>query len=44
MHFASIWEQISDLIPEEPVLICENNIINWKEFDNRSAKLASLIH
>ena len=43
MHFASIWEQISDLIPEEPVLICENNIKNWREFDNRSAKLANFL-
>ena len=43
MHFASIWEQISDLIPDEPVLICENNIKNWREFDDRSARLANFL-
>ena len=43
MHFASIWEEISDLIPNEPVLICEENIKTWKEFDERSARLANFL-
>jgi fatty-acyl-CoA synthase len=43
MHFASIWEEISDLIPNEPVLICENDVKTWKEFEERSARLANFL-
>ena len=26
MHFASVWETISDHIPDEPALICDDDL------------------
>ena len=40
MHFASVWETISYHIPDEPDLICDDDIKTWKEYDERAAKLA----
>ena len=44
MHFASVWETISDHIPDEPALICEDNIKSWKEYEERAAKLANFLN
>ena len=40
MHFATIWETISDHIPNDPALICDDNVKTWKEYEERAAKLA----
>ena len=43
LSFASLWEKISDLIPEEDALICGDDVLSWKEFDVRASKLASAL-
>ena len=43
LSFASLWEKISDLIPEEDALICGDDVLSWREFDIRASKLASIL-
>ena len=42
-QYASVWERNSDVIPDKIALICGNNEVTWKEYDNRAARLASLL-
>ena len=44
LHFASVWETISDLIPDRPALICGDTTRSWREYDDRAARIASLLH
>ena len=30
MHFASVFEKISRIIPEEPALVCEDKVVTWQ--------------
>ena len=43
-QYASVWEKNSDVIPDKIALICGDNEVTWKEYDERAAKLASLLH
>jgi len=42
-QYASVWERNSDVIPDKIALICGDNEVTWKEYDDREAKLASLL-
>ena len=44
MQFATIWETISDHIPDDPALICDENVKTWKEYEERAAKLAFFLN
>ena len=44
MQFATIWEAISDHIPNDPAVICGENIVTWKEYEERAAKLAFFLN
>ena len=44
MQFATIWETISDHIPNDPALICDDNVKTWKEYEERAAKLAFFLN
>ena len=44
MQFATIWETISDHIPNDPALICDENVKTWKEYEERAAKLAFFLN
>ncbi len=44
MQFASIWEKISDQIPDSPALICDDDIKSWKEYEERAARLAYFLN
>jgi fatty-acyl-CoA synthase len=39
-HYATIWEQIADRIPDAPALRHGDRVVSWRELDNRSARLA----
>jgi fatty-acyl-CoA synthase len=41
MHFASLWESISDAIPDRTAIACGARRVSWREWDERSARLAS---
>ena len=43
VQYASVWEKNSDVIPDKIALICGNNKVTWKEYDDRAARLASLL-
>ena len=43
MHFASVFEKISKIIPEKPALVCEDKVLNWEEFEDQAAKLANYL-
>jgi non-ribosomal peptide synthetase component E (peptide arylation enzyme) len=40
MHFADMWEAVADTLPDQEVLVCGENRRTWREFDDRSARLA----
>ena len=42
-QYASVWERNSDVIPDKIALICGNNEVTWKDYDDRAARLASLL-
>ena len=44
LHFANIWEHVSDIIPNRIALVCGNNKKTWKEYEQDSAKLASFLN
>ena len=43
LDFASVWEMIADIIPENDALISSNEVISWKDYDHRSSKVASAL-
>jgi len=43
LDFASVWEMIADLVPENDALICGEEIVSWKEYDSKSSKIASAL-
>ena len=42
-QYASVWEKNSDVIPDKIALICGDNEVSWREYDQRAAKLATLL-
>ena len=43
MHFASVFEKISRIIPEESALVCEDKVVTWREYEDQAAKLANYL-
>ncbi len=43
MHFATVWEAISDEIGDEPALIHGDVRRSWSEFDDRAARIAAAL-
>ena len=43
LHFASVWEAISDVVSDRPALICGDNERTWREYDDRASRLASVL-
>lgn len=44
MHFATIWEQISDAQPDAPAVICGSVTRTWREYEDRAARVAAFLH
>ena len=42
-HFATLWENISDVIPDRKAIICGNIERTWSQYDDRAARLATLL-
>ena len=40
LDFASVWEMVADLVPENDALICGEDIVSWKDYDLRSSKVS----
>ena len=43
LDFASVWEMISDIIPENDALISGDEVISWKDYDSQSSKIATAL-
>jgi fatty-acyl-CoA synthase len=43
LDFASVWEMISDIIPENDALISGDEVISWGDYDLRSSKIATAL-
>ena len=41
MHFATLWEAISDAVPDAAALVHGKTRRTWREFDDRAARLAA---
>ncbi len=44
LHFASIWEHVSDIVPENIAVVCGNNKKTWKKYERDAAKLAAFLN
>ena len=44
LHFANIWEHVSDIIPNRIAVVCGENKKTWREYEQDSAKLASFLY
>ncbi|HIE49319.1 MAG TPA: acyl-CoA synthetase [Gammaproteobacteria bacterium] len=42
-HYATVFEKNADAIPNEIAVVCGENIRTWKEYDDRAARLATLL-
>ena len=43
LHFASVWEAISDADPDRDALICGEFRRSWREYDERAARVARFL-
>ena len=43
LDFASVWEMIADIIPENDALISSDEVISWKDYDLYSSKIATAL-
>ena len=42
-HFATIWEKVSDYVPDDIALVSGENKKNWRDYEQTSAKIASFL-
>lgn len=43
LNLATVWETIADVIPDRPALINGASVTTWSSFDDRSARLATVL-
>ncbi len=43
LNLASVWERISDIVPDRNAIIDERNTRTWREYDDRAARLATAL-
>ena len=43
LDFASVWEMISDIVPDNDALIWGDEVVTWKEYDEKSSKIATAL-
>jgi fatty-acyl-CoA synthase len=43
MHFATVWESIADVIPDEPAISHGDITRTWREYDERAARIAGAL-
>ena len=43
LHFASVWEAISDVVPDRDALVCGDVRRSWREYDERAARIAGFL-
>ena len=43
LHFASVWETITDLVGDREAVVCGDTRRTWAEYDDRAARIASAL-
>ncbi|MDF1644936.1 MAG: AMP-binding protein [Pseudomonadales bacterium] len=43
MHFATMWEQVSDTVGDRIALIHGDNKVTWSDFESRAARIAGFL-
>jgi len=43
MQFANVWERVSDAVGDEIALINGNTKLSWTSFDEKAAKIATIL-
>lgn len=43
LHFASVWEAISDVVPDRDALVCGDVRRSWRAYDERAARIAGFL-
>ncbi len=43
LNFADLWENIADAVPDEPATVHGSRRRTWREFDDRSSRLAEVL-
>jgi fatty-acyl-CoA synthase len=43
MHFATLWEAMSDALPDKPALIHGETRRSWRDYDERAARIATVL-
>ena len=43
MHFATLWEALTDTIGDREALVCGDTRLTWSQYEDRSARLASAL-
>ncbi len=43
LHFATAWEAIADTVPDRAAVICDDRVLSWREYENRSGRIATLL-
>ncbi len=41
--FATVWHQIAETVPDRDAIVCGERRVSWRDFDDRSARLASYL-
>ncbi len=44
LHFANIWENVSDIIPDIIAVLSGNKTKTLKEYEDTSSRIASFLH
>ena len=43
MHFATLWEALSDAIGEREALVCGDTRLTWSDYEERAARVAGAL-
>ena len=43
LHFATIWENVSDAVPDSIAVISDNKEKTWREYEIEASKLAGFL-
>ena len=43
-HLATIWESVSDAIPERPAVLFGGTALTWRDYEDRASRLAAVLN
>jgi len=43
LQFASVWERVADQQPTHTALVCGDEVVTWRDYDDRAARIAGFL-